>query len=101
MATRTRLEEVTAGGTYASEEVYSIDIPGDMPMPSPAEAPPPTIRNIMDLMGTYLLAQYPDSVPDQEAVHDAARMLDDGHVAVAWRHLARLVDGVLNVPPGT
>ena len=61
---------------------------------------PPTIQDVMDTMAIYLLAQYPDSLTDQEAVHDAARMLADGHVIPAWRHLARMIEGVLNVPPG-
>lgn len=68
---------------------------------APAAIPaPPTIQDVLDTMAIYLLAQYPDSLTDQEAVHDAARMLADGHVIPAWRHLARMIDGVLNVPPG-
>ena len=67
----------------------------------PAVVPPlPTIQDVLDTMAIYLLAQYPESLTDQEAVHDAARMLADGHVIPAWRHLARMMDGVLNVSPG-
>ena len=68
-------------------------------LPSAIPAPP-TIQDVMDTMAIYLLAQYPDSLTDQEAVNDAARMLADGHVIPAWRHLARMVEQVLNVPPG-
>ena len=61
---------------------------------------PPTIQDVLDTMAIYLLTQYADSLTDQEAVNDAARMLSDGHVIPAWRHLARMVEQVLNVPPG-
>mgnify|MGYP001606871207 CR=1 FL=1 len=60
----------------------------------------PTIQDVLDTMAIYLLAQYPDSLTDQEAVNDAARMLADGHVIPAWRHLAHMIEQVLNVPPG-
>ena len=61
---------------------------------------PPTIHDVMDMLSAYLLTQYADSLTDQEAVYDAARMVDDGHVIPAWRHLAHMVEQVLNVPPG-
>ena len=62
--------------------------------------PPPTIREVLAALAAYLTTHYLDSVTDQEAVLDAARMADDGHIIGAWRHLARMLDGVLNVPPG-
>ena len=68
--------------------------------PSTAIPALPTIQDVLDTMAIYLLGQYPESLTDQEAVNDAARMLADGHVIPAWRHLARMVEQVLNVPPG-
>ena len=61
---------------------------------------PPTIHDVLDVIAAYLLTQYAESLTDQEAVYDAARMVDDGHIIPAWRHLARMMEGVLNVPPG-
>ena len=83
------------------------DDPSDLDVDASQEAAPiaalpqlPTIQDVLDTIAIYLLAQYPDSLTDQEAVNDAARMLADGHVIPAWRHLARMVEQVLNVPPG-
>ena len=80
---------VPTPGSEAPVEVLPSTIPA-----------PPTIQDVMDTIAIYLLTQYSDSLTDQEAVNDAARMLADGHVIPAWRHLARMVEQVLNVPPG-
>mgnify|MGYP001589643506 CR=1 FL=1 len=80
----------------ATESVLSIaDAPAPEPLPHV-----PTIQDVMDVAAAYLLTQYVDSLTDQEAVLDAARMLADGHMVPAWRQLARMMDQVLNVPPG-
>ena len=83
--------------TDVSETPVHVLPPVLSPMAIPAL---PTIQDVLDTMAIYLLAQYPDSLTDQEAVNDAARMLADGHMIPAWRHLARMVEQVLNVPPG-
>ena len=78
--------------------ILRADVYGEMD--DTDDRPAPTIQAVMALIRLYLIDQYSDSLPDQNAVHDAGRMLTDGHVIPAWRHLARMVEQVLNVPPG-
>ena len=72
--------------------------------PPTADAPPapsaPNIADVFACLGAYLTAHYAESLTDQAAVDDAARLLADGHVIPAWRALSRMVEQVLNVPPG-
>ena len=91
---RLRYDDLLDPDAPVAASEASVDV---LPSAIPA---PPTIQDVMDTIAIYLLSQYAESLTDQEAVNDAARMLADGHVIPAWRHLARMVEQVLNVPPG-
>ena len=83
------------------DDLTTPEMPPSAPAASEAPVIPLTIQEVMATISTYLLAQYDERPTDQEAVYDLGRMWTDGHLARAWRGLTKMVDEVLNVPPGT
>jgi len=103
MASRTRTTEASLADALASAPASLDEAPPDVPTAPHAETEDPFSPTLPDVLGVvvaYLLTQYPDSVPDQEAVLDAARMADDGLIVLAWARLSRMMGEVLNVPVG-
>lgn len=66
----------------------------------PPPAAPVTIHDVMTSLYMYLLFYYEESPVDQEAVYDLWTLYTDRNVSRAWAGLRKMVDGILNVPPG-